>query len=328
MDPKKEEMRIATMTPQQQKRRMIDGPDSTPRFTIITPTYNRAGIVTRCLDSILAQSFGNFEAIVVDDGSTDDTAAVVAQYCARDPRVRYVYQDNQGANAARNNGASTARGEYLLVFDDDDEAYPDWLATLDGLISSSRPAVACCGIDLDYGQGRELGGLQPPEELVGSARGGLFLSGTYAVQREVFDELAGFAADLPAHQSTEFRMRLYGLCDRRGYRIASVSNRLVRGHEHTDTRIRSDARAKLEATKYILKHHRDKFQYQHSIASWLASAGGCAAELGLYAEARRYFAEAICAWPRYWKNYARLAVCSVPGVRRLFWRATGHARLD
>ncbi len=297
----------------------------TRRFSIITAAFNRADLLPRCLDSVLRQSFGAFEVIVVDDGSMDNTADVVADYTNRDRRVRYLRQEQQGANAARNNGSRTAEGEYILFFDSDDEAYPQWLEALDRLISASGAAVACCGIEFCDSQGRNLGARQPAEELLGSTRGGLFHSGTYAVRRDVFTELNGFAVDLPAHQSTEFRMRLYDLCDRRGYRITSITDRLIRAHSHDGPKIRRDAQAKLVATQYILAEHRDKFESQRSIASWLASAGGCAAELARYSEARRYFAEAIRTWPANWKNYVRLAIACTPILRRRFWQDTGKS---
>jgi len=301
-------------------------PSTCPRFSIITATFNRADLLPRCLDSILRQSFDNFEAIIVDDGSSDNTEAVVAEYRLTDTRVRYLQQDNRGANSARNYGAREAHGEYILVLDSDDDAYSHWLARLDQLIASSRPAVACCGIESWDCQGRYKGAQQPAEDLVGSNRGGLFLSGTYAVRRNVFSELGGFNVDLPAHQHTEFRMRLFELCERRDYRIVSIPDRLVRAHRHDGQSIRRDARAKLEATDYILTHHRDKFQSPRSISSWLASAGGCAAELGRYQDARAYFGEAIRMQPTYWKNYVRLAICYAPCIRRLFWRSTGEGR--
>jgi glycosyltransferase involved in cell wall biosynthesis len=103
-------------------------PDSgTPGLvSVIIPCYNRADIVRYTLDSVLAQNYRNFEAIVVDDGSTDNTRSVVAGYT--DPRIQYVYRENGGLSAARNSGLNAARGEFVAFLDSDDGWHPWKLA--------------------------------------------------------------------------------------------------------------------------------------------------------------------------------------------------------
>ncbi|HMF56232.1 MAG TPA: glycosyltransferase family A protein [Pyrinomonadaceae bacterium] len=95
------------------------------KVSVIIPLYNKAGYVLRALRSISAQTFTEFEVIVVDDGSTDDGARVVAEY--EDARVRLVSQTNAGPGAARNRGAAEARGEFLAFLDADDEWLPEYL---------------------------------------------------------------------------------------------------------------------------------------------------------------------------------------------------------
>lgn len=299
-----------------------------PRFSIITPTYNRAHLLPRCLDSILGQSFGNFVATVVDDGSTDDTSQVVQSYAQRDARIRYLSQKNRGATAARNTGARSSHGEYLVFLDSDDEVRPQWLERFHSLIGRTNADVACCGVDNVDGQGRLLESRRPKEDLTGSARGGLYLSGNFAIRRYLFSELGGYVEHLPAHQHSELRFRLFDLCERRKYRIVSIPDCLVRVYKHDGPKIRRDPAAKLEATKYILARHRDRFQKKQSIAAWLAAAGGCAGELHQYRESRHFFAEAIRVYPRHWKNYVRYLVALLPGIRRILWRDIGNNRSE
>ncbi|MBK8055093.1 MAG: glycosyltransferase family 2 protein [Saprospiraceae bacterium] len=90
-----------------------------PFFSIIIPTYNRAHTIRRPLDSILAQTFTDWELIIVDDGSTDDTQSVVDSY--HDVRISYVWQENQERSAARNHGIRLAKGEWICFLDSDDE---------------------------------------------------------------------------------------------------------------------------------------------------------------------------------------------------------------
>lgn len=94
-----------------------------PLVSIIIPTYNRAHLIGETLDSVLAQTYTNWECIVVDDGSTDATDALMAKYCAKDSRIRYYHRPDEhlpGGNGARNYGFKMSRGEYIQWFDSDD----------------------------------------------------------------------------------------------------------------------------------------------------------------------------------------------------------------
>ena len=96
--------------------------------SVLIPTYDRASILPQAVDSVLAQTYGPLEAVIIDDGSRDDTAQVVRARYGGDPRVRYVYQPNGGVSAARNRGFREARGEFVAFLDSDDTWYPDKLA--------------------------------------------------------------------------------------------------------------------------------------------------------------------------------------------------------
>lgn len=115
------------------------------KVSIIIPLYNKAPYVRRALDSISAQTFADFEVIVVDDGSTDGGAAIVADY--PDPRFRLVHQPNAGPGAARNAGIAQARGEFIAFLDADDAWLPKYLYESVRLLESFWPEVASvtCG---------------------------------------------------------------------------------------------------------------------------------------------------------------------------------------
>jgi len=95
-----------------------------PEVSVIIPTYNSAQYVTDAVDSVLSQSFGDFEVLVIDDGSTDETESVMRRY--RTP-VRYIRRQNGGVAAARNFGVSESRGRYVAFLDADDTWLPDKL---------------------------------------------------------------------------------------------------------------------------------------------------------------------------------------------------------
>jgi glycosyltransferase involved in cell wall biosynthesis len=105
-----------------------------PTFSVVIPTYNRASLITATLDSVLAQDRDDFEVVLVDDGSTDDTSEVVRKNYAQDKRVRYIRQANAERGAARNRGLREARNEYVVFFDSDDVMHADHLSALAAVI--------------------------------------------------------------------------------------------------------------------------------------------------------------------------------------------------
>lgn len=99
--------------------------NKSPVFTVIVPTYNREKLLKRTIESILAQTFKDFELIIVDDGSTDNTKKLIASY--KDCRIIYIYKENGGLNSARNKGLQNAKGEYIAFCDSDDSWLPEKL---------------------------------------------------------------------------------------------------------------------------------------------------------------------------------------------------------
>jgi glycosyltransferase involved in cell wall biosynthesis len=115
-----------------------------PLVSIITPVYNVARFVAETIDSVLRQTCGDFELLIVDDGSTDDTVAVAGRYVARDPRIRLFRQANGGIAAARNRALAHARGRYIALLDGDDVWFPTYLADQLALLERF-PEIAILG---------------------------------------------------------------------------------------------------------------------------------------------------------------------------------------
>jgi glycosyltransferase involved in cell wall biosynthesis len=123
-------------------------------FSIIIPSYNRAGFVAKSIDSVLEQSFFKFELIIIDDGSEDNTAEVVNPYL-QDNRIHYYKIENSERGAARNFGVSKSKGSYVTFLDSDDIFLPWHLEIARGqIVKHSRPAVFHLGYEMLHPDGR------------------------------------------------------------------------------------------------------------------------------------------------------------------------------
>jgi glycosyltransferase involved in cell wall biosynthesis len=232
---------------------MIDSP-AAPRVSVIIPTYNRAHILPRALTSVLEQGLSDLEVIVVDDGSADRTAEVVAQIS--DPRVRYApLGHNRGIGAARHEGIARARGDLVAFLDSDDLWKPGKLEKMAAAFER-LPEVDLIFSDyedINYIQGaRDHGfGLAGPllRALKTTSRGdGVFTieegvpetllrgnfvgtSSVVTLRRTVFDRAGNFREDLSGPEDLEFWWRAAVL----GARFAYTTDILVERHKDSDS---------------------------------------------------------------------------------------------
>lgn len=107
-------------------------------FSVIIPAYNVAGYIEGCLDSILAQTYQDYEILLIDDGSTDQTPEIADAYAKKDKRIQVIHKENEGVSAARNTGIEHARGTYFLFFDGDDFVEPYCMEELYQLVTEKK----------------------------------------------------------------------------------------------------------------------------------------------------------------------------------------------
>src|SRR5690606_9179050 len=118
-----------------------------PYFSIIIPLYNKEKYIENTLKSVLNQSFSDFEVIVINDGSTDQSVAMVEKI--KDPRIHIVHQENQGVSVARNKGIEAAKAEFICFLDADDSWKEDFLNETHRLINTySNEKVFCAAIEI------------------------------------------------------------------------------------------------------------------------------------------------------------------------------------
>ncbi len=114
------------------------------RVSIITPCYNGERFLAETIESVLGQTYANWEMLIVDDGSRDHTADIAAGYAAKDPRIRLIRQPNGGTASARNNAMRRAEGRYIALLDADDLWEPDFLQRQLDFMRSKRAVCVCC----------------------------------------------------------------------------------------------------------------------------------------------------------------------------------------
>lgn len=182
-------------------------------FSVVIPLYNRESLIDKTIESVLKQDTDRlFEVIVVDDGSKDKSADVVKSI--EDNRITYVYQQNAGANVARNRGIDLAKGKYIALLDSDDVFLPDHLSTSARLLDENPDMVVYAKIIVDRGEGNTF--TKPPRAIAqgehmsdyllrdrGFLQTSTLVVPTKLAQRVRFDD------ELPFGQDTDFAIRLF-----------------------------------------------------------------------------------------------------------------------
>ena len=193
--------------------------------SVIIPTYNRAYCLRDSIDSVLAQTYKDFELIIVDDGSTDDTAELIASY--DDPRIRYiVMEENGGQSKARNRGLQESTGELIAFHDSDDRWHADKLEKMVPLFEKSEIGFAYHKLRYDLGEGRAA--ILPDERIpLAQKSGHIFAQLLYdnmidmpalMLRRRAYETVGPLDESLSCLEDYEYALRLSmlfqaGFCD-------------------------------------------------------------------------------------------------------------------
>jgi glycosyltransferase involved in cell wall biosynthesis len=233
-----------------------------PRVSVIIPTYNRAHYIGETLRSILDQTFTDFEIVIVDDGSTDNTKEVVDSL--GDSRIRYTWQENKGVASAGNVALKLSRGEYLAPFSSDDIWLSDNLETKVKFLDANPGVVLVCsdaylfdnqtGADLgSYWHKKGTDSTVNPEKAARSAlkyllnRGNFILPQTVLMRRKVLAEVGYYDESLPI-EDWDFFMRVT-----RRFEIATIDKPFARIRRHESNLSKNDEKMYLGAVGAIHK---------------------------------------------------------------------------
>ena len=237
-----------------------------PKVSVIISTYNRADLLPRAIESVLAQTFTDFELIVVDDCSTDITQEVISKFT--DPRVFPIrHENNAGGSAARNTGIAYAKGEYMAFLDDDDEWVESKLARQARILDESDPRVALVYTWFDFieapSRKRRTGSRSTMSGDISENMLGWEMpapTSTYMIRAEAARQMDGFDETLPLAQDLDFLIRIS-----MQWRVAVVKDVLMlmhKGHGYSGPAQQPNAQVNL--IKY-LKSHICKFNQELSV---------------------------------------------------------------
>lgn len=290
-------------------------------FSIIIPTRNRAELVRRAVASAACQAGASSEILVVDDGSCEEERERLMLLEGTHAGVKVVTQEHAGAAMARNRGAAVAAGDILVFLDSDDELLPAAVAHFASAFGDGVGAVCSSAVAVD-GEGRQVATIRP--RMLGPAyenERGLFLAGSFAVRKCVFEALGGFAAQCRSSQHTEFALRLMPYLKKQGLGLSVLEGPTVRVRTHDRPHLRGNLDNLLAGALYIIEHHHQQLSKSPKhFSDWCTIAAVYAAKLRQFGLARRLLWRSLRSRPGKLVNYARLTLTLAPPVARRVWR--------
>ena len=274
--------------------------DEKPEVSVIIPTYNRANLIGRSIQSVLNQTYQEFEIIVVDDGSTDNTEYVVKGF--DDARIRYVrYQENRGGSAARNAGIKIASGDYIAFQDSDDEWLPEKLEKQMVIFKSASVKVGVVYTGFWRIQNNKKKYI--PSSAITKKSGNVYKSilnrnfittQSAVIKKEVFKKTGMFDERIPAFQDWDLWIRIS-----KYYEFQYVGEALVISYYQSKS-ISANKKASINAHKMILdKYFEDLRKYKKILANHYFNIGSKLYLNGERRESGIYFLKSIKTYPIY-----------------------------
>ncbi|MCP4653650.1 MAG: glycosyltransferase [Candidatus Omnitrophica bacterium] len=182
-----------------------------PFFSVIIPTFNRGDFLKIAIDSLLSQDFSDFELIIVDDGSNDNTDQIIKDLT--DPRIRYIKQNHRGVSGARNNGLKQASGEFICFLDSDDRFSKDKLLLTHKFIKNNQKYKVFHTKEIWYRNGSLLNQKARHKNPHGFAFAKIaklccISISTIAIEKNVFNQVGTFDETMPACEDYDFLLRI------------------------------------------------------------------------------------------------------------------------
>ena len=191
-----------------------------PLVSVIIPVYNISEYVTKCLESVVLQSYENLEIIVVDDGSTDESGKICDKIALKDSRLKVYHRKNGGLSSARNFGISKAHGEYVALVDGDDFVKKDFVKAMVIAVEETGAEVVVCGFDEFVTREKVLSGKEAAIKLLVEQENMEIVAWNKLYRRELFDGI-----EYPVGEKHEDNLTTYKILAK-AEKVAYVSKSL------------------------------------------------------------------------------------------------------
>ncbi len=210
-----------------------------PKVSVIIPTHNSSNYICDAIDSVLQQCYKDYEIIVVDDGSTDNTKEALRQY---GQKIKYIYQENKGVSAARNTGIKEANGKYIALLDADDTWVPNKLSRQIEILENNKEiGLTCSLMDTMSEQGVSLNKIKPKKPLARTFEKALIFGSpppsTFVIRREYLDAVGLFGEEIDIFEDLDLFLKIS-----KKYSIAPMNEVLGRYRIHSSNITRNDER--------------------------------------------------------------------------------------
>jgi glycosyltransferase involved in cell wall biosynthesis len=281
-------------------------------FSVIVPTYNNEQKIEGAVNSILRQSYDNWELIIVDDGSTDATEDKLKPFLEKDTRIQYIRQKNMGVAVARNTGVENARGEYICFMDSDDEVKERWLADFQDL-KDPNTGYLSCGYLLN-------GQRKYPKQVKEISRYKYSsLAGCFALRKKVFQKIGGYDHNLKQSENWEMTARALEYCEQAGLNILHTNNpNFVYHHEKTPEQTRQRDEHRANATLYLHKKYAESGVLHFRKDDFLLSSAVNFLRAGNAQKSREIFHKILKQRPTL-QNFIRILIFKIPFLRNRKW---------
>lgn len=285
-----------------------------PFFSVIIPTYNRAAQIIDAIDSVLNQTYADFELIIVDDGSEDSTAEIVL--AIKDPRTKYFLINNSGVSAARNYGADKASGQYLIFLDSDDLFFSNCLnSNYKTIVQNDYPEFIFSDVEA-YKKNRNKEIISARDPYKDGKSIGVYLTGAYAIKRDFFLRIGGFDSNLKFGENAELKIRI----EQNSFTFA-CTDRVAVIYNYSADGGSKNLENRVEAIEYTIQKHIEYFnKNKKTLKLFLQSNAIILIRLSRFSEAKKTVRRAFKAYPYDIKLFARLILIHFPLLAIKVWK--------
>lgn len=268
-------------------------------ISVIIPTFNRSHILTKAIESVTSQSNENWELIIVDDGSTDDTQEKVEEFLT-DRRIKYFFQQNSGVSVARNAGVDRSSGEYLIFLDSDDTFHPDLIQQLNNE-RFHRYDIICWEVMRIF-DGKSI--IEKPKKLkkIYNSIMASFLAGSICYKKEIFLQVGKYDSALSFGENYELGMRISEVKDLR----IKIINEPLLTYNVSNPRVSNSISNRYSSYLHLHQKHKKKFIADPiSFSNMNYLLGYVHEKKGLVRKAKGYYKTAFISSPWNYKAFLK-----------------------